>query len=151
MPISKIIALDIVITMHFSINFPTVICSPTVSCVLEREASSENYGPGSTFIIYKNTRKYFATILFLLFCFEIYLITYQLRDVILASNSRGDWQPPCLRRVQVFAFVCAGAIHEALCDSPTGLIALVLNWGKYLSLLYCISSRLQGNPNTAHK
>ena len=45
MPIYMIIALDIVITMRFSINCPTVICLPTVCFLFEREASSENYGP----------------------------------------------------------------------------------------------------------
>ena len=34
-----------VITMRFSINCPTVIYLPTVCSALEREASSENYGP----------------------------------------------------------------------------------------------------------
>ena len=69
MPIYMIIALNIVITMHFSINCPTVICSPTVLYVLKREASSENYSPGSTFIMYK-IQQYIAAILFtaILFC-----------------------------------------------------------------------------------
>ena len=45
MPIYMIIALNIVITMCFSINCPTVICLPIVCSALEREASSENHGP----------------------------------------------------------------------------------------------------------
>ena len=45
MPIYMIITLDIIITMRFSINCPTVICLPTVYYVYERDASSENYGP----------------------------------------------------------------------------------------------------------
>ena len=45
-----------VITMCFSINCKTVIYLPIVCYVFEREASSENYGPGSTFILYKNTK-----------------------------------------------------------------------------------------------
>ena len=49
MPIFMIIALDIVITLRFSINFSAVICSPTVIFSILREASSETYGPGSTF------------------------------------------------------------------------------------------------------
>ena len=36
-----IIALDIVITLHFSINCSTVICSPTVEFAILREAPSE--------------------------------------------------------------------------------------------------------------
>ena len=45
MPICIIIALDIVITLRFSINCSTVICSPTVLFAFKREASSETYGP----------------------------------------------------------------------------------------------------------
>ena len=33
------------ITMHFSINCSTVICSPTVEYAILREATSETYGP----------------------------------------------------------------------------------------------------------
>ena len=58
------VALNIVITMHISINCPAVICSTTVCYVLEREASSENYGPGSTFIIYKIQKNLAALFLF---------------------------------------------------------------------------------------
>ena len=46
MPICMIIALDIVMTLHGSINCSTVICSPTVIFAILREASSEHYGPG---------------------------------------------------------------------------------------------------------
>ena len=45
MPICMIIALDIVMTLRGSINFSTVICSPTVIFAILREASSEHYGP----------------------------------------------------------------------------------------------------------
>ena len=45
MPIFMIIALDIVITLRFSINYSAVICSPTVIFSILREASSETYGP----------------------------------------------------------------------------------------------------------
>ena len=37
--------LDILITMRFSINCSTVICSPTVKYAILREATSETYGP----------------------------------------------------------------------------------------------------------
>ena len=49
MPIFMIIALDIIITLRFSINCSAVICSPTVLFAILREASSEIYGPGSIF------------------------------------------------------------------------------------------------------
>ena len=45
MPIFMIIALDIVITLRFSINFSAVICSPTVIFSILRDASSEIYVP----------------------------------------------------------------------------------------------------------
>ena len=45
MPIFMIIALDIVITLRFSINCSVVICSPTVDYAILREATSETYGP----------------------------------------------------------------------------------------------------------
>src|SRR5215216_6532427 len=48
-----IIALDIVITLRFSINCSAVICSPTVIFSILREASSETYGPRVYFPSYK--------------------------------------------------------------------------------------------------
>ena len=49
MPIFIIIALDIVITLRFSINCSAVICSHTVIHAISREATSETYGPRSFF------------------------------------------------------------------------------------------------------
>ena len=49
MPMFMIIALDIVITMHSSINCSAVICSPTVIFAILREATSETYGPQVSF------------------------------------------------------------------------------------------------------
>ena len=49
MPIYVIIAMDNIITMRFSINCPTVIFLPTIYYYYERDASSENYGPGVYF------------------------------------------------------------------------------------------------------
>ena len=53
MPIFMIIALGIVITLCFSINCSSVICSPTVIFYILREASSETYGPRVYFPSYK--------------------------------------------------------------------------------------------------
>ena len=52
MPMFMIIALDIVITMHFSINSSAVIRSPTVIFAISREATSETYGPRVYFTLY---------------------------------------------------------------------------------------------------
>src|SRR3989337_1884012 len=67
MPIFMIIALDIVITLRFSINCSTVICSPTVLFAILRESSSETYGPRVYFPSYKFPIYYFA-----IFYFPIY-------------------------------------------------------------------------------
>src|SRR3989337_1597798 len=67
MPIFMIIALDIVITLRFSINCSAVICSPTVIFSILREASSETYGPRVYFPSYKFPIYYFA-----IFYFPIY-------------------------------------------------------------------------------
>ena len=58
--------LDILITMRFSINCSTVICSPTVEFAILREATSEPMAPGSIF----------HHIIFI-FTFPIYIIKYQ--------------------------------------------------------------------------
>src|SRR3989337_2141454 len=75
MPIFIIIALDIVITLHFSINCSTVICSPTVLFAFKREASSETYGPQvyfPSYIFRSIYQKYLAVIYLLLFCFTFW-------------------------------------------------------------------------------
>ena len=53
MPIFMIIALDIAITLGFSINCSALICLPTVIFSILREASSETYGPRVYFPSYK--------------------------------------------------------------------------------------------------
>ena len=44
--------LDIVITLCFSINCSTVICSPTILFAILREATSETYGPRVSSLLY---------------------------------------------------------------------------------------------------
>src|SRR3954469_11174728 len=78
MPIFIIISLDIFITMRFSINCSAVICSPTVIHAILREATSETYGPGVSFLLYCISFIYIASRL--LFCnlyFPIYTTKYQ--------------------------------------------------------------------------
>src|SRR3990170_1558793 len=89
MPICIIIALDIVITLRFSINCSTVICSPTVLFSFTREASTETYGPRVYFPSYifrsinQKTQKYLAAISFFYFvlCFSN-LLYLSLSDII---------------------------------------------------------------------
>ena len=59
--------------------------------------------PGSTFIIYNNTKIPCCNFLFS-FILSLQFIYLPLQDLILASNCQGDWQPSCFHWVQVFAF-----------------------------------------------
>ena len=74
MPIFMIIALDIIITLRFSINCSAVICSPTIIFSILREASNETYGlwvylPSYKFPIYNIT---FRSTIYAIFYFPIY-------------------------------------------------------------------------------
>ena len=55
--------LDILITMRFSINCSTVICSPTVEFSILREATSETYGPRVYLLSYKFTIYFYLHLL----------------------------------------------------------------------------------------
>src|SRR3989337_885510 len=72
MPIFIIIDFDIVITLRFSINCSTVICSPTVLFAILREASSETYGPRVYFPSYKFPIYYFPSYKFPIYYFPSY-------------------------------------------------------------------------------
>src|SRR3990170_7403815 len=112
MPIFIIIALDIVITLRFSINCSTVICSPTV-CFLSREKPLvKPMAPGLFSIIYfkiykpKNPKipccNLFTFILFyVLVIFYIYL--YQISPLQLTVKGLTT---PLSRWVQVFDCLC---------------------------------------------
>ena len=116
MPIFMIIALDVFITMHFSINCLEVICSPTVIYAILREATSETYGPRVSFLLYcisfiyiasrftilqsllsnlynKNTKKIFTLL--------------SLLDLTFASDREGI-DNPFIALVARFVIVCAG-------------------------------------------
>ena len=82
MPIYMNIALDIIITMRFSINCSTVIYLPTV-CFLSREKPIvKTMPPGSIFyhIIFRSakskTQKYLATIYLLLLLFHTFILYF---------------------------------------------------------------------------
>ena len=115
MPMFMIIALDIFIDMHFSINCSAVICSPTVIHAIMREATSETYGPGVYFISYKFPI-YNSSLLFILFCniyFSIYttkipkiFILLSLSDLTFASGREGI-DNPFIALVARFLFFCA--------------------------------------------
>ena len=102
---------DHAITMCFSINCSTVICSPTIRYAILREATTETYGPrvylpSYKFLIYfilqsllsnlyhKNTK-------------NIYLILLSLSDLTFASYCEGI-DNPFIALVARFLFVCVG-------------------------------------------
>ena len=115
MPIFMIIALDIFITMRFSINCSVVICSPTVIHAILREATSETYGPRVSFLLYYISFIYIASRL--LFCnlyFPIYttkipkiFTLLSLLDLTFASDREGI-DNPFIVLVARFLIVCVG-------------------------------------------
>ena len=141
MPIFMIIALDIIITMRFSINCSVVICSPTVIHAITREATSKTYGPRVYFISYKFPI-YNYSLLFFLFCdlyFSIYttkipkiFILLSLSDLTFVSDHEGIAKP-FIALVARFLFVCAGTRRLAC--------SLLLDW--YLGF-----SKTKGNTCT---
>ena len=137
MPIFMIIALDIVITLRFSINCSAVICSPTVIFSILREASSETYGPRVYFPSYKFPIYHisFRSTIFSIFYFLIYkpkipkifylLFIYLYQISPLQVTVKG-LTTPLSRWVQVFDCLC-WCIDWDLLVSPTGFDTLVLN------------------------
>ena len=140
--IFMIIALDIAITLRFSINCSRVICSPIVLFAILRESTSETYGPGSIFhhISFRSTilqsftfrslnQKYQKYLLYLLFRF-MYLYQISLLQVTVKGLTT-----PLSRWVQAVWLVMKVLVICVL--SPTRLIPWFSNWGKYLFLLCC--------------
>ena len=113
-PIFMIIALDIFITMRFSINCSAVICSPTVIHAILREATSETYGPRVYFTSYKFPI-YNSSLLFILQSLfsNLYdkipkiFILLSLSDLTFASGCEGI-DNPFIALVARFLIVCAG-------------------------------------------
>ena len=112
MPIYMIITMNIIITMHFSINCLTVIFLPTI-CFLSRENPLvKTMIPGSIFyhIIFKSTKfktkkpccNLFTFILFYTFTYLLYL---SLSDLILASDPEGIDNPFIVLGVSICLFV----------------------------------------------
>ena len=126
-----IIALDIIITLRFSINCSAVICSPTIFFAILREASSETYGPQVYFPSYKfliYNFRFWSTIL-AIFYFPIYkpkipkiftLSFIYLYQISLLQVTVKGLTTPLSRWVQVCLIVCAG-IRWFMC-------CLLLDW-----------------------
>ena len=111
MPIFMIINLDIIITLRFSINCSAVICSPTVTISILREATSETYGPQVYFPSYKFQIYFTLKSLLSIYIIKVpkifILLLSSLSDLTLASGRQGiDNQFIVL--VARFLFVCVG-------------------------------------------
>ena len=136
---------DILITMRFSINWSTVICSPTIRYDILREDTSETYGPRVSFpsyyisFIYIASRLLFCNLYFLIYTIKIpkIFILLSLSDLTFASGREGI-DNPFIVLVARFLFVCVGTRRLA-CN-------LLLDWylgsqklREILTLLCCIT------------
>ena len=157
MPIFTIIALDIFITMRFSINCSVVICSPTVIHAILREATSDTYGPRVSFLLYYISLIHIAC--HLLFCdlyFPIYttkipkIFTWlSLLDLTFASDREGIYNP-FIALVARFLFVCVGAWDLRVVSYWIDTLVLK-NWRKYLRYFAASPFPLQGKTNAVLK
>ena len=128
MPMFIIIGLDIVITMCFSINSSTLICSPTVIFAILREATSETYGARVSFPYYliSFTSCQFLIYYFAIFYFPIYkpkiftLPFIYLYQISLLQVIVKRLTTPLSRWVQVVDSLCRYSVTCVL--SPTRLI-----------------------------
>ena len=149
--------------MHFSINCPTVICLPTVCYFFSREATSETYGPGSSFSyicfaiylsfaflfrsIKQKIQKYFAALYFICDLLFQSITSFSRPRTVSGTVPRKELTTPLTHRVARCCYLCAGAVYVVLLGSPTGSIALV----SYLrEILYrrCATSSLPLHGNT---
>ena len=123
MPIFMIIALDIVITLRFSINCSAVICSPTILFSILREASSETYAPGVYLLSYLLPIYFYLHLYFLHLYYKIPKIYLSYHTISIRYHFRKwpwrDWQP--LYCVGCEFFVC-------LCRCVGLLRSLLLDW-----------------------
>ena len=147
MPIFMIIALDIIITLRFSINCSAGICSPTIIISISREASSETYAPRSIFHHISFWSIILVSDLLSLQSFTFHSIKqkYQkyyftiypsILDLTLQITVKG-LTTPLSRWVQVGVCLCRYSVACAL--SPTGLILWFSKAEEILTLLCCIT------------
>ena len=138
MPIFIIIALDIVITLHFSINCSTIICSPTI-CFLSREKPLvKPMAPGSIFhhIFFRFINQKYQKIpccnLFFYFVLHFSNLLYlPPSDLILASDREGIVNSFIALGASVWLFV---QVHRLETCVYLLLDWSFLQWEKYLAL-----------------
>ena len=112
MPTFMIIALDIVITLRFSINCSAVICSPTVLFAILREASSETYGPRVYLLSYVLSIYFYFHLYFLHLYYKIPKIYLSYHTIFIRSHfpsGREGIDNPFIALVASSQFVCVGA------------------------------------------
>ena len=124
-----------------SINFPTVICLPTV-CYFSREKPLvKPTAPGSlshiiclcdlflfAFIfrsINPKTQKCLAALYFICDLFIQSISTFSRPRTVSGAVTRKGLTTPLTRRVARCCYLCAGAVYVVLLGSPTGTITLV--------------------------
>ena len=141
-PIFMIIALDIVITLGFSINCSSVICSPTVIISIVREGSSQTYGPR----VYFPSYYYFAIFYFpinkpkipkiftlsFIYLYQISLLQVTVKGL---TTPLSRWVQVVWLFVQVFGDFCVVLLDWYLGSQ---------NWGKYLRYFAASPFPLQG-------
>ena len=147
MPIFMIIALDIVITLPFSINCSTVICSPTVILMLSWEKPLvKPMAHGSIFhhISFRSTILKSFTFWSINQKYQKIIFTVYLSLLVLtfATNHEGIDNPFIALGASLFDCLCRYSVIFAL--SPTGLIPWFSNWGKYLLYFAASPFLLQG-------
>ena len=125
MPMFMIIALDIIITMHFSINCSTVICLPTIWVLWREKPLVKPMAPGSIFyhIIFRSikskTQKCLGAICLLLLYLALllifYIYHYQISSLQVVVKGLTT---PLLRwlRVLVCLCRCVGHLRSLLLD-----------------------------------
>ena len=123
MPMFMIIALDVIITMCFSIDCSPIIRSPTVIFAILREATSETYGPRVYLLSYKLSIYFYLHLYFSYLYYKIPKIYLSYHIISIRSHFRKwplrDWQP--LYCVGCEFFVC-------LCRCMGLLRSLLLEW-----------------------
>ena len=157
MRIFMIIALDIIITLCFSINCSAVICSPTVILMLSWEKPLVKPRPPGLFsiILISRQQAISITVYFAFITFSLYhkntknIILSSLSDLTLVSDREGI-DNPFIALVARFLFVCVGAWDSSVVSYWIDTLVLK-NWGKYLRYFTASPFPLQGKTNAVLK
>ena len=109
MPIFRIIALDIITTMRFSVNCSAVICSPTVIHAILRESTSETYGPRVYSPSYKFPIYFILQSLLSIYIIKIpkiFILLLSSLSYLTPASGREGIDNPFIALVAMFLFFC---------------------------------------------